>query len=253
AERLAQRLLMRLILGDGAYFRILTGEPAIYERIEVADIDAWRRNILVRDGLVLVAAGPHDADKAGTEIDRIFAGLPATGPPPARPRPIARAPGKLVVLEKPVVQTAIAIAGPTGFAVTPDLVRADFAVSALSGGFYSRLYRAVRERLGAAYGVSAILQAVDLDLRLLLIQNAVANDKARDALAAIRAEYARLMADGLTAEEVDPLRRKFATRVSEQVRSAAQLAPMLVTFALHDYSDDYLPTYEARVRDQGLA
>jgi len=126
-------------------------------------------------------------------------------------------------------------------------------VSALSDGFYSRLYHAVRERLGAAYGISTSMQAVDLDLRLLLIQTAVANDKAREALAAIRAEYARLMADGLTAEEVDPLRRKFATRMSEQVRRAAQLAPLLLTFALHDFPDDYLATYEARLRDQGLS
>jgi len=84
-ETLARRLLMRLILGDGAYYRILTGEPGIYERIEVADIDAWRRNILGRDGLVLVAAGPLDAEKAGAEIDQIFAGLPATANPPVRP------------------------------------------------------------------------------------------------------------------------------------------------------------------------
>lgn len=253
AETQAQRLLTRLILGDGPYFRILTAEPAIFERIEVADIEVWRRNILVRDGLVIVAAGPMDAGQAGAEIDRIFAALPPSGNLPAPPKPTTRASGKLVVLERPVVQTAIAAAGPTGFAVTPDIVRAELAVTAFSGGFYSRLYRAVRERLGAAYGISTSLQSVDLNLRGLLIHTAVANDKARDALAAIRAEYARLLADGLTAEEVDPVRTRFATQNSERQRRAPQLAPLLLTLSLYDFPDDFLPTYEARVRSHQLA
>lgn len=252
-ETLAERLLMRLVLGDDPYYRILTAQPAIFARIERADIEAWRRNIVVRDGLLIVAAGPLDPAQAGAEIDRIFGGLPASGSRPAPPPPTPHGSGKLVVLEKPVVQTAIALAGPTTVAFTPDFMRANLAVTALSGGFYSRLYRAVRERLGAAYNISASLQNVDMNVRNLLIHTAVANDKAQDALAAIRAEYARLLADGVTAEEIDPVRARFATQMSERMRRAQELAPQLVTLALHDFPDDFLATYEARVRGQPLA
>src|SRR5205085_10537918 len=108
--------------------------------------------VLIRDGLVIIAAGPLTAVEIGREIDRIFSGLPQSGNLPAVPKPSVRAAGKLIVLERPVVQTIISAGGPTGLAITPDFVRAELAVGVLSGGFSGRLLKAVRERLGATYG-----------------------------------------------------------------------------------------------------
>ena len=103
------------------------------------------------------------ADEIGRAIDRIFGGLPPSGKVPARPAPVFRPSGQLVVVEKPTVQTAIIAGGLTGLAVTPDLARAEIAVSVLGGGFTGRLMKAVRERLGATYGVSIALQPIDAD------------------------------------------------------------------------------------------
>ena len=108
AETLAQRLLTRLMIADGPHRRFATAEPGMFGRVTVADIEQWRRNILVRDGLVLVAVGPLDAAEAGREIDQLFAGLPQRGSALAPVKAVLRAPGKLVVLERPVVQSAVA-------------------------------------------------------------------------------------------------------------------------------------------------
>ena len=191
---------------------------------------------MVRDGLVLVAVGPLDAAEAGREIDGLFAGLPQRGSALAPVKPVLRAPGKLVVLERPVVQSAIAAGGPASLAVTPDLARTQLAVAAFGGSPSARLWRAVRERLGAAYGISAGLQSVDLDTLALFIRTAVANDKAKDALAAIREEYARFVTDGMTDGELEPLKSIFVRNQRERLRRAPALAANLLSLALHDYS-----------------
>ena len=253
AEALAQRVLARLVIGDGPYRRYATGEPAMFERVTLDDIDQWRKNILVRDGLVLAAAGPMQPAEVAGEIDRLFAALPPSGKVFAPAKPVLRAPGKLIVLERPVVQTVIAASGPMELAITPDLVRTQLAMAALGGGPSGRLWKAVRERLGAAYGISASLQAVDLDSRTLFIRTAVANDKAKGVLAAIGEEYARFIAAGVTEEELEPLKRVFITNHRDRLRRAQAVAGTVLTQALHDFPDDYLATYERRVGSYGRA
>ncbi len=253
AETLAQRLFWRLVIADGPYRRYWTSDPAIFERVTVADIEAWRSDVLVRSGLVLVGAGPMNAADAGREIDTLFVGLPPAGRRPTPDLPVLRSPGKLVVLEKAVVQTAIAAGGPMTLVITPDLPRTQLVVSALGGSVSSRLWFAVREKLGAAYGISAGLTAIDLNKRLLSIRTPVANDKAKAAIAAIREEYDRLLTDGLTDAELDPLKRIYATNHRDRVRRAPALAADLMAHALHDYPDDYLAGYEQRLRGYSRA
>ena len=248
AETMAQRLLARLVIGRGPYRNYAVGEAASFERVTLADIERWRKNVLVRDGLVLVAAGPLPPSELARDVDAVFATLPLAGDlaPPAKP--VLRAPGKLVVLERPVVQTAIAAGGPMQVHITPDFARGQLAIVALGGASSSRLWLAVREKLGATYGISAAIQPVDFDNRTLLIRTAIANDKAKDAVAAIREEYARLLADGLRDEEIEPLKTIFIRNHRERMRRASNVAANLLVPAVREFPDDFLATYEQRLR-----
>jgi len=249
AETLGLRLFQRLVLGNGPHWRLSGADPTIYERISKADIEAWRRDVLVREGLMLVAAGPMEAAEIASVLDRVFARLPLTGRLPAASRPVLQATGKLVVLEKAVVQTVIVAGAPTTLSVTPDLVRAELAVEVLGrGSAASRLGRAVRGRLGATYGISAVLQASAAGTRTLLIRTPVANDKAKPALDAIREEYAMFAAEGVTEEEIEPLKTAAITRHQERLRRAPAVASTLIGMALNSFPDDYLATHEARIR-----
>ncbi len=248
AETLAQWLFQRLIVGDSAYWRLWGTDPAIYGRVTKADIEAWRRDVLVRDGLVLVAAGPMEPAEIARELDRIFGGLPESGKRPDFAKPTLRSAGKLIVLEKPVVQTAVVIGAPTTLAVTPDLIRAELGVEVLTRSFVGRLYVAVRERLGAAYGISAALQQVDVGSRMLVIRTPVANDKAKAVLAAIRDEYATYVAEGATDAEIEPLKTVRITRHQEQMRRATSVSSALLSATLNGFPADYLTTLEARIR-----
>jgi zinc protease len=249
AETAAARLFSRIMIADGPHRRYFVNDPALYAQITLADIEAWRRNVLTRAGLILVAAGPMDAVTIGREIDRLFASLPASGPERREEaKPTLRSPGKLVVLERPVVQSALVAGGPAAVSIGPDSLRGQLAISVLGGGASSRLWKAVREKLGAAYGISAGLSAVDRDTRLLAIRTVVANDKAKAALSAIREEYDRFLVEGLTDAELDPRRTLYLTGHHERVRQAPSVAASLLAGALYDYPDDYLATYEGRLR-----
>jgi zinc protease len=253
AEALAQRLLARLLIADGPHRRYTGGEPTMLGSVTVDDIERWRKNILVRSGLLIVGAGPMDPGAAAREIDRLFANLPPGEEPSAPPPPVLRAPGKLVVLERPVVQTVIAAGGPTSGAVTPDFARLQLAVAALGGGTSARLWRAVRDKLGATYSIRASLQAIDLNTRTLFVRTAVANDKAKDALAAIRAEYGGFLANGVTDAELEALKAGFVQSHRERLRRASTLAADLIVPALRDFPDDYLAGYEQRLRGYSRA
>jgi zinc protease len=247
AETLANRLFMRLLLGEGPALQLAVADPSAYEGVEVTDVEAWRRAVLGRDRLTVASAGPLRAEEVAKEIDRIFAGLPAVGrnlgpPPPMRTVP------KLVVLERKVVQTAIVAGGPTGWTLDPDLLPGTIAARALGGGFESRLVRAVREKLGAAYRISASLHQLHPKALALAIGTAVDNAKAAAAVDAIRREYAKLHADAVPETEIEPLQTKLVTENREQMRRSTGAAARLRDLAQADLPADFVPTYEVRVR-----
>jgi zinc protease len=247
AETLANRLFMRLILSDGPSLRLAVADPAIYAGVEVADVEAWRRAVLGRDRLTIASAGPLTAEAVGREIDRIFAGLSAVGRALGPPPPWRTAP-KLVVLERKVVQTAIVAGGPSGWTLEPDLLPGTIAVRALGGGFESRLVRAVREKLGAAYRIGASFHQLHPKAFALVISTAVDNAKAVAAVDAIRQEYGRLLTEGVPVAEIEPLKTKLVTETREQTRRATSAAARLRDLSQADFPPDFLPTYEARVR-----
>jgi zinc protease len=248
AGTLAGQLLARLIVDAGPHQNYLIGDQSAFENVSMADIEAWRRDVIVRDTLILVTAGPMTPVESGREIDAMFAGLPQSGRVPEPAKPAFRSPGKLIVLERPTAQTAIIAGGPMNFTVTPDELRFDIAAAVLGGGSSGRLFSAVRERLGATYGISASLYDVDIGTRALLIRTAVANEKAADVLAAIRAEYSRYVAEGVTDDEIEPLKTQLVTGVHENTRRALGLANKLLAQDVLGYPEDYLSTFEARVR-----
>ena len=247
AETLANRLFMRLALGDGAHLRLAIADPAVYANVEVADIEAWRRAVLGRNHLTVSSAGPLAPDEIAREIDRIFADLPAVGRTLGPPPPVRAVP-KVVVLERKVVQTAIVAGGQTGWTLEPDLLPGTIAVRALGGGFESRLMRAVREKLGAAYRIGASFHQLHPKAFALVISTAVDNAKAAAAVDAIRQEYARLYAEAVPDAEIEPIKTKLLTEMREQTRRSGGAAARLRDLTQAGFPPDFLPTYEARVR-----
>jgi zinc protease len=218
AEGLARRLMDRLTIGAGPLLNALSQPAETFLDVTIEDVEAWRKAVLVRDSVIVASAGPMPPAAVAVEIDRLFAGLPlhVDELPPA-PRPAMRASGKVIVLERAVAQTVIVASGPSGWTTGPDQLRADLAIQSMVG-FEGRIFRALRERLGASYGVQAFLRHFHDSAKAMMIVSSVDSKKASDAISAIRSEYSRLRTDGLTDAEIAPLKNK-------QVASMDDTAP----------------------------
>src|SRR5260370_20476771 len=159
----------------------------------------------MRSGLIVAAVGDIEKAESGRLLDRASGSLPLGTPlalptewqPPTRPR--------TVVVERSVPQSTALMALPGIARDDPDW----YAALALNhilggGGQQSRLFSEVREKRGLAYGASSSLR-VYRKAAILVISTASANERIAEALRVLRAELARLRADGPAAQELtDP-------------------------------------------------
>lgn len=247
AETLAAQSFMRLLLGDGPMLKAALGDPAAETAIGVRDVEEWRQAVLGRQPAAIVSAGPLSPETIARELDKMFAGLgPASGTRPAKPD--LRALGKFIVLERPTVQTAIVAGGPTGWVTDTNSVVGGLAVRVLGGGFSSRLTKAVREGLGATYGIRASLQQLHPEAFVLNIASQVDSAKALATLAAVRREYARFRDAGAVDAEVEPLKTRLVTEMREQFRRSSGAAQSLRDIVLVGLPFAYAATFGERVQ-----
>lgn len=247
SEVVAGQLFLRLMLGDGPRLKAALGDPAGQAAITIPDVEEWRRAVLGRQPATLVSAGPLAPEVVAREIDRMFAGLPAASGTIAA-KPEMRQPGRFVVLERPSVQTAMVAGGPSLWVVDADAVLGRLAVRVLGSGFDSRLTKAVREGLGATYGIRASLQQLHPQAFVLNIASQVDNTRALDALHAVRREYARFQEAGVTAGEIEPLKTRIVSEVREQYRRSTGAAQGLRDTLLSGLPALYPATFPERVK-----
>ena len=173
AEQLARGMMHRLTLGAGPLLDAVTQPAASFLAVTPDDVAAWRRTVLVRDRVLVASAGPMTPAAVAVEIDRLFAGLPAYSSDAApAPAPVMRANARLIVLERAVAQTVVVAGGPSGWTTGPDQLRGAIAIQSLLG-FEGRMFRALRERHGATYGVQANLITFHGEARAFSILSAV--------------------------------------------------------------------------------
>jgi zinc protease len=252
AGTLASVMFSRLMLGDTTYMRYFTVEPSTVEAVTLADIEAWRRAILVRDTLVITTAGPLKAEDVAPAIDRLFAGLPQRGSLAPSPKLKLSATPKLIVMEKDVEQSAVVAGNHKTVGVQPDPYLWGSTANGVLGGTSSgRLFLALREQLGATYGAYSGLSDIDRTTQALVISTAVANDTVAQVIATIRAEYARFLEQGVSEEELEETKTRYLTSLRANVGKAADMASTIRWVALRGhYPADYYPTvYEQHVRN----
>ncbi len=230
AETLAREAMSTILLGDHPISASLSLAPtSTITSVTVADVDAWRKAILARSNLTVVSAGPLTREAAAELVDRTFGGLPEKdadrdGIPFVRPPKAS----KTIVIESPVQQSAILIGGPVLWSNGgPEGIARSIAMSVLGGGPRSRLFIAVRERLGAAYGASAGISAILGREGAFGMEAAVANDKVGPAVAAMRAEYAAFREKGVSAEDIDPIKRRMTSGFPETMRKSGSAASVI--------------------------
>jgi zinc protease len=221
------------------YGRTTDGTAESVAAITRDDLIAARARLLARANARIAVVGAIDAEQAGRMVDTVLAGL-EQGAPLVRDRNGDAPPPGLRVIDLDVPQSA-AVFGQAGLTRDdPDFIPAYVMNYVLGGGgFSSRLMQEVREKRGLAYGVYSYLSVPD-ETALYLGSVQTANERMAATLEVIKAEWARMAAEGVTADELDRAKRYLTGAFPLSFDSNSKIADYLVFIQEEDLGIDYI-------------
>lgn len=215
--------------------------------ITTDDLHAFVRTRLSRDHLKIGVVGDITPDRLGVLLDRTFGTLPKTvsGARALDVKP--KSTGRLVVIEKDIVQSTIVFGLEGPKRNDPDY----YAVLIMNhilggGGFTSRLYEEVREKRGLAYSVSTSLYP--LDHAGLIVGNAgTENARVAETIAIIRDEWRRMASGDIDAQTLRDAQTYVTGSFPLTFTSTSKIARVLVAMQMHDLGIDYLDRRNAYI------
>lgn len=228
-EALAGKVLMRRLVAEPAAIQpVLSRDPDLLKTGDVAGLRAWMQAVVTKRNMVIATAGPMDSVAMGPIIDKLVARLPAEGAGGAAPATLTFASARPpVVVAADVPQTVIIGGGPAQYDEDRDEAALAVANSTLSGGFSSRLYRKLREELGATYGVRTFTERMNDKQFAFIVRSAVDHDRGKAALDGLVEEYGRWHKDGITELEFQDARARMLTSRVSELRRPPDVAAVL--------------------------
>ncbi|WP_136644809.1 pitrilysin family protein [Tabrizicola sp. YIM 78059] len=245
-SKLAARRFNELAFGNHPYGSIGDGTLETVAALTRDDVVAAHRAALARDRVYVSAAGDITADELGPLLDRLLGDLPATGAPLPGPAEVRLPPG-VTVIDFPTPQSTV-LFGHIGIPrEDPDFFAAFILNEALGGGrFTSRLMSEVREKRGLTYGIGSYLVSYDL-ADMYLGQFSASNDKVAEAIAVLRAEWARIAAEGLSERELADTKTYLTGSYPLRFDGNSRIASILVGMQMEGMPIDYAVTRNAKI------
>ncbi|WRH63217.1 MAG: pitrilysin family protein [Fuscovulum sp.] len=216
------------------------------------DLIAAHKATLTRDRVFVAAAGDISAQELGLLLDELLGDLPESGAAlPGRVTPALT--GGVTVQDFPGPQSVVMF-GHSGIKRDdPDFFAATILNEILGGGrFSARLMTEVREKRGLTYGIGTSLVGYD-NSELVMGQTAVANEKVAEAVEVIRAEWARIAADGITEAELEATKTYLTGAYPLRFDGNGPLASIMVNMQLIGLPADYPKTRNDKVNAVTLA
>lgn len=244
----ANRTLAATVFAGHPYAVETEGVRESLKALTTDDIRKRAGQLLDRSGLIVAAVGDINQADLAQELDRAFGALPSGGARPMLPDWTPPAKPRLLVIERPVPQSAVRIALPGVARQDRDWYPA-FVMNHIlgGGGQQSRLFSEVRERRGLAYGVSSGLRTYQ-KASLLTISTASANEKVADTIRVIRGEMARLRNEGATEQELADAKTYLTGALPVSLDSSGSIATLL-----HGMQVDRLPRNQLELRPRQIA
>lgn len=210
------------------------------------DIVAAHRGALARDRVYVAAAGDITPEELGRIVDLLLGPLPETGLP-LPPRADANLTAGTTVTPFPGPQSTVLFAQGGIRQDDPDYFAALILNEVLGGGgFASRLMTEVREKRGLTYGIGTGLSIYD-QAELLLGQTRVPNDKVAEAIEVIRAEWAKVVSEGITEAELADTKTYLTGSYPLRFDGNGPLASIMVGMQMIGLPPDYPKTRNERV------
>ena len=211
------------------------------------DIVDAHQGALALDRIYVSAVGDITAEELGALLDSLLAGLPETGAAYAGPADFNLAGGQTVV--DFATPQSVALFGHEGITRDDPDFFAAFILNTImgSGGFDNRLMEEVREKRGLTYGIGTYLISMD-QAELYLGSVASANDRVMQAVDVVRAEWARMAAEGPTPKELEAAKAYLTGAYPLRFDGNAAIANILVGMQMDDLGIDYIAGRNDKVR-----
>ena len=216
------------------------------------DIVAAHQSALTRDRVYVAAAGDISASELGMMLDLLLGELPADGPDlPARADLVVK--GGVLVKQFPGPQSTV-LFGHGGMRFDdPDYFAATILNEVLGGKrFTARLMTEVREKRGLTYGIGTGLASYD-HAEALVGQLAAGNENVAPAIEVIRAEWAKIAAEGITEAELVATKTFLTGAYPLRFDGNDTIASILVGMQIMGLDTDYPKTRNARVEAVTMA
>ncbi len=225
--------------GDHPYGSSSDGTVESVSALTQADMVDAHRNALTRDQLFVAVVGDTTAEAVGEMLDDLLGALPETGP--SSPDYVDFGlEGGVTVVDFDTPQ-AVALFGHKGLKRDDDDFFAAFIINHVlgAGGFESRLMTEVREKRGLTYGISTFL-VPKFHAEMMLGSVASSNATIAEAIDVIRAEWARMADEGMTADELAVAKTYLTGEYPLRFDGNAEIAKIMVGMQMIGLPPEYV-------------
>jgi predicted Zn-dependent peptidase len=196
------QLIGRAIYGDTPLGWGVIGFPEVIKGVSRDEVVAYRRRFYAPGRMTLVIAGNVTHELNRSLAERHFADLPAQDLDPALPGTFSPPTNEHTERDIQQANVCLALPGLSHSDPEEDVIAARMMSAIFGGSMSSRLFISVRERQGLCYSVSSSLDLAS-DIGTMVIYTGTDPGKASTAVASIVAEMEKIVANGVTPEEVE--------------------------------------------------
>jgi zinc protease len=238
-ESIAYQEWVSLAVGTHPYSRRGEGTPESLQAITREDLLSAHKEIFTRSDLKITVVGDVTAEELAVLLDETFGALPA-GSTSAK-LPVAQVSAMPVTKVIPFdIPQSIIIFGQAGILQDDPEYFSAYVMSHILGGYSNRawLTEEVREKRGLTYGVGYSLSPMPSAGLYVGSLNTV-NEKAGEAMAAIRATLQRMAELGPTQKELDDAKSYLTGSYALRFDTNEKIAGYLMVLQLAGESIDF--------------
>jgi zinc protease len=248
-EEIAIREAELLAYGkDNPYARV--PEFATVQAVTLADLTAWHDRTVTPNNMIVGISGDFSMPEMEAKLRAAFRGLakgPAFVPTPVSfPGPT---PGVYLAQKSDVNQSNVWIVGLGTKRSNPDYYALSVMNTIFSGGFGSRLFQAVRTRLGLAYSVDGAYGAEYDHPGIFYCAAGTKSESTVAAANAMMEQIRDLKTDPPTATELKNAKDQLLNSWVFHFDSPGKILREQATLAFYGYPSDYIEKYRAGIEE----
>jgi len=245
--KLAYNALFATFFPDHGYARDSDGTVDTVATLGPDDLRHFVRTRFARSNLVVGVVGDITPKRLGGLLDKAFGALPENPAARLDDDVQPKSTGRLQVIERDIPQSTIVFGHGGLKRDDPDYYVALVMNNILGGGtFTSRLYDQVREKRGLAYSVGSSLYPLD-HAGLMVGSAATENARVSETIKVIRAEWTRMAAGELDAQDVNDAKTYVSGSFPLTFTSTDAIARVLVAMQVNKLGIDYLDKRNAYI------